>query len=89
LIGHVIATAHEMGWTQLSNGALLRAAEAQFDVLVTTDRNLRYQQNVPGLRLAVLVLPTTNWPYIRLHEAEIVAAVATLRPGQLVELNFS
>jgi hypothetical protein len=64
---HVVSTAYELGWMELDNGALLKAAEAQFDALVTTDRNLRYQQNLIGRRLAILVLPTTSWPMIQLH----------------------
>jgi predicted nuclease of predicted toxin-antitoxin system len=86
---HSVSTAYEMGWMQLNNGALLRAAEAQFDVLITTDRNLRYQQNVTGLRLAILILPTTNWPAIHIHELQVVAAVDALRAGDVVELTFS
>ena len=78
-----------MGWSELDNGALLRAAEAQFDVLVTTDRNLRYQQNLADYRMAILVLPTTSWPKIRDHAAQVVAAVNALRAGDLVELDFS
>jgi hypothetical protein len=89
LTGHSVATAHEMAWTQLDNGSLLRAAEMQFDVLITTDRNLRYQQNLAGYRLAILVLPTTNWPAIRVHQASVLAAIDKLRPGDFVELNFS
>ena len=49
-----------MGWSTLENGDLLREAEGQFDVFVTTDQNLRYQQNLTGRRLAILVLPTTQ-----------------------------
>jgi hypothetical protein len=88
LIGHLVSTAYEMGWTQLSNGALLRAAEAQFDVLITTDKNLRHQQNIVGLHLAILVLPTTNWPEIRINELQVVTALDGLRPGDVVQLNF-
>ena len=73
----------------LDNGALLAAAEAQFDALITTDKNLRYQQNLTGLRLAVLVLPTTSWPKIRDHEMQIAAAINSLRPGDIVELTFT
>jgi hypothetical protein len=65
------------------------AAEAAFDILITTDQNLRYQQNLSGLRLAILVLPTTSWPKLRSHEAQIVAAVNALRPGDVVVLSFS
>jgi len=89
LTGHSVATAYEKGWTDLDNGALLQAAEAEFDALVTTDKNLRYQQNVTGRQLAILVLPTTNWPMIRVHLAQVVAAVAALRPGDFTELDFT
>jgi hypothetical protein len=88
LIGHSVSTAYEMGWAQLSNGALLRAADAQFDVFVTTDKNLRHQQNAAELQLAILVLPTTNWSAIRSHEAQILAAINALRAGDVVDLNF-
>jgi hypothetical protein len=89
LIGHAVSTAHEMAWSEFDNGALLAAAEAQFDALITTDRNLRHQQNLSGRRLAILVLPTTSWPKIRAQEAQVVAAVNALRVGDVVELNFS
>lgn len=89
LTGHAVSTAHEMAWTDLDNGGLLKAAETHFDALITTDQNLRYQQNLSGRRLAILVLPTTSWPKIRDHEAQVVAAVNALRAGDVVELNFS
>ena len=57
LINHTVSTAYDMGWADLDNGALLKAAETRFDALITTDQNLRYQQNLTGLRLAILVLP--------------------------------
>jgi hypothetical protein len=75
-----------MGWTELDNGALLTAAEASFDALVTTD--LPYQQNLGGRSLAILILPTTSWPKIQAHSAEVAAAVNALRPGDVVELRF-
>jgi hypothetical protein len=77
-----------MRWARLDNGALLKAAETGFDALITTDRKLRYQQNITGLKLAILVLPTTSWPKIQAHEEEVAAAVNALRPGDFVELNF-
>ena len=83
-----MATAHEQGWATLTNGELLAAAESAFDVFVTTDQNLRHQQNLTGKRLAILVLPTTSWPRLRLHAATIAAAVAALRPGELLEWSF-
>lgn len=88
LTGHTVSTAYEMGWTELDNGALLKAAETDFEALITTDQNLRYQQNLTGQRLAILVLPTTSWPKIRAHEGEVVAAVNALSAGDVVELSF-
>ena len=79
-------TAFELGWSSLANGDLLREAEARFDVLITTDHNLRYQQNLAGRRLTILVLPTASWPEISQHEAEIVAAANSLKPGEYREL---
>jgi hypothetical protein len=89
LTGHTISTAYEMSWTELDNGALLEAAEFHFDALITTDRNLRYQQNVSGRKLAILVLPTTSWPKIQVHLRQVIGAVDDLHPGDFVELDFS
>jgi hypothetical protein len=88
LTGHNVSTAYEMQWTKLDNGALLKAAELDFDALVTTDQNLRYQQNLTGRRIAILILPTTSWPKIQAHTEQVRAAVDALRPGDVVELNF-
>jgi hypothetical protein len=88
LPGHEIVTAYEMGWAGLSNGDLLAAAERTFAVFITTDQNLRYQQNLAGRRLAILVLPTTSWPEIQKHTNQIVASVVALQPGDFVELSF-
>ena len=88
LSDHNISTAYEMQWTKLDNGALLKAAESDFDALVTTDQNLRYQQNLTGRRIAILILPTTSWPKIQAHTEQVRAAVDALRPGDVVELNF-
>jgi hypothetical protein len=88
LKNHTVATAYELGWTEFDNGRLIAAAESEFDVLITTDKNLRYQQNLDLRRLAILVLPTTKWPELRIHESRIVAAIEALRPGQLVEFEL-
>lgn len=88
LAGHTICTAYEMGWADLDNGALLQAAEREFSALITTDKNLRYQQNLTGRRLAIVVLPTTSWPRIQAHEVEVADAVSALRPGDFVALTF-
>ena len=87
LPGHQISTAHEMGWSELSNGDLLRATvDAGFELFITTDKNLRHEQNLRRFHLAILVLPTTNWPRIRLHVQIVAEAVNAIRPGQFQEL---
>jgi predicted nuclease of predicted toxin-antitoxin system len=88
LIGHLVATAYEMGWSRLRNGEILSAAETRFDALITTDQSLRYQQNLSGRRLAILTLPTTSWPKLQQHVAKIAKAVDDLRPGDFVELTL-
>ncbi len=78
-----------MGWSKLENGELLAAVEGKFDALVTTDQNLRYQQNLQGRRLAILVLPTTNWLEIQKHSTEVTVAINSLQPGEYRELRWS
>ena len=89
LAGRTTSTAYEMGWAKLENGDLLSAAEAAFEAFITTDQNLRCQQNLTGRRLAILVLPTTSWPMIQLHPPKVATVVNALRPGDFVELAFS
>ncbi|HEX9674172.1 MAG TPA: DUF5615 family PIN-like protein [Burkholderiales bacterium] len=88
LSGHQVETAFDLGWSRLTNGELLAAAEARFDVLVTTDKNLRQQQSLTGHKLAVLVLPTTSWPRLRAHVAGIVSALASVRSGEYLEITL-
>jgi hypothetical protein len=88
LVGHHVSTAHEKGWSALSNGDLLQAAEAEFDLLVTTDQNLRYQQNLSARRIAILVLPTTSWPRIQRHLAFVVKATDAMKRGEYLELDI-
>jgi hypothetical protein len=82
LPGHVIKTAYELGWSTLLNGDLLRLAEeAGFDVLLTTDKNLAYQQNLVGRKIAVVTLSKNRWNLIK-HEADRIArAVNDAAPG--------
>ena len=72
-----------MQWPdQLENGDLLKSAEESgFDVLVTSDQNIRYQQNLTGRKLALVVLGSNIWPIVREHGATIVTAVDGVRPG--------
>lgn len=89
LPGHGVETAYEKGWSALRNGDLLVKAEAEFDLLITTDRNLRHQQDLAALHVAILVLPTTSWPRLQRIAREIAAAVDSLKPGQFLELPLS
>jgi hypothetical protein len=89
LAGHTVATAKERGWDTLSNGDLLTAAErAGFDVIVTADKNMRYQQNLEGRRIALVILSTPQWPIVRLHLDKIAAAVTTAPSGSYIELEL-
>lgn len=88
LAGHQVETAFDLSWSRLTNGELLVAAEGRFDVLVTTDKNLRQQQSLSGRKLAVLVLPTTSWPRLRAHVPGIVSALALVKPGEYLELTL-
>jgi len=89
LTNHEVATAFERGWQLLTNGDLLSAAErAGFDVLITTDQNLRYQQNLANRRLAVVVLSTTDWRRIRQYADLVAEAIASIKSGAYVELSI-
>ena len=89
LIGHSVETAYERGWNALENGELLAAAElAEFEVLVTTDQNLRYQQNLQDRRIAVVVLLSTSWPRIRKNTESIRSAIEVTRPGEYREIHI-
>jgi hypothetical protein len=67
LISLEVSTCFEMGWAALSNGQLIAEAESQFHALVTTDKNLRYQQDLSDRKIAIFVLPTTRWPQLKPH----------------------
>ncbi len=82
-----VATAAEMGWSGLSNGELLAAAEqAGFGILITTDQNLRHQQNLAEWRIGIVVLTSTSWPRIRHKVREVAAAVDGLPSGGYAEV---
>lgn len=84
---HEIVTAHELGWGNLANGELLQQAEQQgFEVLVTTDQNLKYQQNLAGRRIAIVVLTATSWPRIQKVLPSVVEAVSTVQPKGYIEI---
>jgi len=89
IANHAVTEARARGWEELDNGQLLAAAEAAgFEVLVTTDKNLRYQQNLPAFKIAVVVLGKGRWSLIKPHVAEIVAAVSAAAPGSYTEIEI-
>ena len=89
LTEHEVVTAYECGWADLHNGDLLTAAEkAGFDIIITTDQNLRYQQNLSSRRLAIVVLLTTSWPKIKPHATWVGEAVMNLTKSTYLELPF-
>jgi hypothetical protein len=86
---HTVTEARARGWEALENGDLLREAEAAgFDVLVTTDKNLRYQQNLKGRKIAIVVLGLGRWSLIRHRALQVVAAVNAAAPGSFVEVEI-
>jgi hypothetical protein len=84
-----VTTVYEQGWSTLKNGQLLAIAEqAGFDVFITTDQNLKHQQQLTGRHLAILVLGTTSWPRIRPHGDAIRQIVEHLIPGAYQEFRI-
>lgn len=82
LKGHTVVEAYERGWDRISNGKLLEAAErAGFEVLVTADKSMRYEQNWTGRQIALVVLGSGQWPYVRLHKERVAEAVNRATPG--------
>ena len=90
LASHKVSTAYELGWGGLENGALLKHAENQgFEVLVTTDQNLKYQQNLVNRKIAVVVLSTTSWPRIQKSLPAIVEVIGSIQENGYVEITIS
>lgn len=82
LPGHYVRNAAEMDWAWLSNGLLLKAAEDQgFDVMVTCDQSIYYQQNLKARSIALVVLTTNNWTEIRVRTKDILAAIQASSAG--------
>ena len=82
LPNHTVRTTGEQNWSQLTNGELLDAAEAaKFDILVTADQNLSYQQNLKDRNISVVVLNTNRRSVLEAHAQKLTEAVDTARPG--------
>lgn len=84
---HTVTEARSRGWAELENGELLGEAEAAgFEVLVTTDKNINYQQNLTGRKIAIVVLGKGRWTLIAPHVSQVVAAVNAATPGSYMEV---
>ena len=88
LAGHECSTAQQRGWGGIKNGDLLRLAEGQFDLFITSDQNIRYQQNLAGRRIPILELSTNKLRHIQAAAAQILAAIASIQPGEIRQLQI-
>jgi hypothetical protein len=89
LQGHVVVEAIERGWDRLLNGELIAAAEAAgFELLLTTDKNMRYQQNLKGRKIAFVVIGNQQWPTLRRYVERVVAAINAATPGSYTEVEI-
>ena len=86
---HTVVTAWFQGRSGLKNGALLDAAEeVGFDLFITADQALSYQQNLRGRKIALLVLSTNNWALVKAHIAVVMAAINAATPGSHTEVTI-
>lgn len=89
LRSHEVTEARRLSWERISNGELLRLAEgAGFEIIITTDKNVRYQQNLLGRKISIVVLGNSPWWLVREHLDQIVAAVSAATPGSYAEVNI-
>jgi hypothetical protein len=86
LPGHDVKTVAELGWSGTKNNALLRLAAAEFDVLLTVDQGIPYQQNLPGLDLALVIVraPSNDINDLRPKMPEVLRVLEMIQPGQVV-----
>lgn len=89
LIDHVVGISTDLGWERLRNGDLLVAAEqAGYELLLTTDKNLRYQQNLKERMIAIVVIGHSQWPALEPHVQRVVDAVNAAVPCSYVEVDI-
>ena len=89
LLGHEVKTVAEAGWAGVKNGELLQLAAGQFDLLLTVDRNLEYQQNFAGVALAVIVIhaPSNDVAVLRPLMPAVLAAISETKPGMVTHIH--
>lgn len=86
LKGHTCSNPLKEGWRGIQNGELLRLAEAKFELFLTCDQGIRYQQNLKGRKIAILQLSSNDWILLEKRSAEVLTAIASIEPGQYLEL---
>ena len=86
--GHSVSTVQKEGWAGVENGDIISNVESRFDVLLLADKNLRYQQNLSGRKIALVELPTNRWPMLKQMAGRITNAVETAEPGSYTVLDY-
>ncbi len=86
LTEHQVSRVQELGWSGLKNGELLKRADKQFDVLLTTDQNLRHQQNLKRFDISIIVFPSTRIDIILGLTEKLKTALQGITPSTLIEL---
>lgn len=87
--GHTVRVAEQLGWHRLSDGLLIaQAEEAGYELLISADQTIQYQQNLAVRKIAILVLMKNDWSLIRLHVNDINAAIDEIQPGDYVEIEI-
>ena len=89
LKGHTVVDAVERGWDRLVNGALLAEAEAAgFELFITADKGIQFQQNLTSRRLAIIILGNAQWPVLKQYVDRVIAAVETATAGSLTKVEI-
>jgi hypothetical protein len=81
-----IKTVREMGWSGIQNGELLRLVNGEFDIFITSDKNLRYQQNLENVNLSIILLPSNQVPVVKGLLSQIDDAISSIKPGNFIEI---
>ena len=87
LTGFEIKTVQDQAWSGITNGALLRLSEGQFDVFITSDQNIRYQQNLAERQLAIIQLPTNQVPLVVKLAPKVQATLERIQTGEFVAIR--
>jgi hypothetical protein len=85
----LISNVEEMGWRGIKNGALLDRMTGQFQILITTDKSLPFQQNLKKRQISAIIIPTNDVPSVIELLPQIERTLATIRAGELQELKMA